>query len=310
MLNVQFAANPDHWPIYQPLLTDAFQTAGLAATLGTTLDPSVVDYMVFSPRGQIEEFERYTKLKAVLSLWAGVEQALPLVPKHIPLSRMVDFGLTQGMVEWVTGHVLRHHLGLDAHIHGLGGVWAEDVHPPLAQDRHVGILGMGALGQACGEALNALGFAVMGWSRTAKSHPTISCHHGSAGLDEMLARTEIAVLLLPDTQATQNTLNARTLALMPKGAVIINPGRGPLIDDDALLAALDTGHIAHATLDVFRQEPLPPEHPFWHYPSVTVTPHVASVTRPKTAAQTVVETIRLHEAGAPLRFKVDRSAGY
>jgi len=292
------------------LLKEAFAAAGMEAQVGMELDPARVDYMVFSPRGQAEGFERYTRLKAILSLWAGVEQALPLVPAEIPLSRMVDFGLTQGMVEWVTGHVLRHHLGIDAHIHGLNGAWIDDKHPPLAPDRTVGILGLGALGTACGEALCTLGFRVAGWSRSAKTHPQITCFSGAAGLDEMLSQTEIAVLLLPDTPATENTLDARRLALMPKDAVIINPGRGPLIDDTALIAALDRGHIGHATLDVFRQEPLPKDHPFWAHKQVTVTPHIASVTRPKTAAQTIVETIRLHEAGEPLRFKVDRFVGY
>jgi glyoxylate/hydroxypyruvate reductase A len=118
------------------------------------------------------------------------------------------------------------------------------------------------------------------------------------------------VLLLPDTPATQNILNAETLAQMPKGAFIINPGRGPLIDDDALMATLDQGQIAHATLDVFRVEPLPADHPFWAHPKITVTPHIAAETRAITASQVIVENMRRGEAGEPFINLVDRAVGY
>jgi glyoxylate/hydroxypyruvate reductase A len=134
--------------------------------------------------------------------------------------------------------------------------------------------------------------------------------HGDDGLDAVLTRAEIVVLLLPDTPATENVLNDRTLALLPEGAAVVNPGRGPLIDDDALLAALDAGQIGHATLDVFRTEPLPPDHPYWAHPKVTVTPHIASETRPASAARVIAENIRRGEAGEPFLHLVDRKAGY
>ena len=118
------------------------------------------------------------------------------------------------------------------------------------------------------------------------------------------------MLLLPLTAATENVIDATALARMPEGAVIVNPGRGPLIDDAALLDALDRGHIAHATLDVFREEPLPPDHPFWAHPKVTVTPHVASATRPETSSLTIAENIRRGEAGEPFLYLVDRSRAY
>ncbi len=169
---------------------------------------------------------------------------------------------------------------------------------------------MGALGRAVAEALVGLGFDVSGWSRSEKSVEGVRCLHGDAGLTEALKGAEIAVLLMPDTPATQNVLNAETLAQMPKGAFIINPGRGPLIDDDALLAALDSGQIAHATLDVFRVEPLPANHPYWAHPKVTVTPHIAAATRARTASQAVAENIRRSEAQEPLLHLVDRDRGY
>jgi glyoxylate/hydroxypyruvate reductase A len=192
---------------------------------------------------------------------------------------MVDGGLTEGMVEWVTGHVLRHHLGMDTHIHGQDGVWRAGSAAPLARDSTVAVLGLGVLGAACAQALAALNFRVVGWSRSPKTIDGRRDRPWPRWPRRHPAEAEIVVLLLPDTPATENTLNARTLALLPRGAVIVNPGRGPLIDDDALLAALDSGQVGHATLDVFRTEPLPPEHPYWAHPKVTVTPHIASETR-------------------------------
>jgi glyoxylate/hydroxypyruvate reductase A len=180
----------------------------------------------------------------------------------------------------------------------------------LATERPVTILGLGVLGQACGRALAQLGFPVTGWSRTEKVVQGMTVRHGDDGLTEALTGAEIVVLLLPDTPATTNVLNADRMALLAPGAVIVNPGRGPLIDDDALLAALDSGQISHATLDVFRVEPLPKDHPFWAHPNVTVTPHVASETRPDSASRVIAENVRRGEAGLPFLHVVDRTAGY
>ena len=159
-------------------------------------------------------------------------------------------------------------------------------------------------------ALANLGFPVSGWSRSPKTVGNITCHHGPDGLRAALQGAEIVILLLPLTAGTENILDADALALLPKGAVIINPGRGPLIDDAALLGALDSGQIGHATLDVFREEPLPENHPFWHHDSVTVTPHIASETRPKTASESIARNIARAEAGKPLLHLVDRGLGY
>jgi len=245
----------------------------------------------------------------VLNLWAGVENVVGNETLTVPLARMVDPGLTEGMVEWVTGHVLRHHLGIDANLAAQNGEWVKHV-PPLARDRKVGILGLGELGRACGEALAFLKFDVAGWSRSPKSLPGIACHHGESGLRAVLGRSGILVLLLPLTADTENTLDAQAIASMPEGAVVLNPGRGALIDDAALLAGLDSGHLAQATLDVFRTEPLPPEHPFWAHPKVTVTPHIASDTRPPSASRVIAENVRRGEAGEPFLHVVDRDAGY
>ena len=172
------------------------------------------------------------------------------------------------------------------------------------------ILGLGELGTACAEALVALNFRVSGWARREKSIAGVECHAGTAGLDRALTGAEIVMLLLPDTAETQGVMNARTLALLAPGAALLNPGRGPLIDDAALIAALDTGALGHATLDTFRVEPLPPGHPFWAHPKITVTPHIASETRPGSAARVIAENIRRGEAGLPLLHVVDRATGY
>ncbi len=311
MPNILFAARSERWDQYETPLRRALSDVGLGdARLTTEAAPGTVDYIVYAPNSDVQDFTPYTRLKAVLNLWAGVEDVVGNPTLTVPLARMVDEGLTDGMVEWVTGHVLRHHLGMDTHIHGQDGVWRAGSAPPLARDRTVAILGLGTLGSACARALAALNFRVLGWSRSAKDVDGVQTFHGSEGLKDVLHRAEIVVLLLPDTPATENTLDAEALALMPTGAVIINPGRGPLIDDDALLSALDAGQIGHATLDVFRTEPLPPEHPFWAHPKVTVTPHIASETRAPSAARVIAENIRRGEAGEPFLHLVDRSLGY
>ncbi|MEM8538368.1 MAG: glyoxylate/hydroxypyruvate reductase A [Pseudomonadota bacterium] len=308
-INVLFAARPEHWKIYKPLLHQALEQRNVTARVTTDCAPDQADYLVYSPTGGLTDFTPYTNTKVVLSLWAGVERIVINPTLTQPLTRMVDDGLERGMVEWVTGHVLRYHLGMDAHLQGQDGEWRTAV-PPLAPDRCVTILGLGALGQACGHALAQLGFDVSGWSRSVKDIPGLRCLSGEDGLALALSTAQILVLLLPLTDATENLINPATLGQLPNGAFLINPGRGPLIDDVALLAALDHGQLAHATLDVFRQEPLPPDHPFWAHPKVTVTPHIASETRPETASQVVAENIRRSEAGEPLLYLVDRALGY
>lgn len=310
-LNILFSAPVADWPEYRPHLEAALSEAGIAARIAPDgFDPAVVDYIVYAPNAGLTDFAPFTRCKAVLSLWAGVERIVGNPTLTQPLCRMVDPGLTEGMVEYVVGHVLRHHLGMDAHIHGQDGIWRNNVKRPIARERSVGILGLGELGRACAEALRDLNFPVMGWSRRPKSVPGIACHAGDEGLEAVLRTAEILVLLLPLTEDTRDLLDDRRLARLPKGAFIVNPGRGPLIDDTALLAALDAGHIAHATLDVFRVEPLPPDHPYWAHPRVTVTPHIAADTRAITASRVIAENIRRGEAGEPLLHRVDRATGY
>jgi len=306
MTKILFAALPRRWQEYETPLRAALTEAGVDGEVvlyEDAHDPAEIDWIVYAPNAALQDFSPYTRLRAVLNLWAGVEGIEGNRTLTAPLARMVDNGLTQGMVEWVTGHVLRHHLGMDAHIQNPDAMWQTGA-PPLAPDRPVAILGMGVLGAACARALVQLGFPVHGWARTPKDVPGVACHTGEDGLRRVLGVAEIVVLLLPHTRRTENLLNATRLAWMRDEAVLLNPGRGALIDDAALLAELP--RLGHATLDTFRTEPLPKDHPFWHHPKVTVTPHIASETRAASAARVIVENIRRGEAGEPLLHLVDR----
>ena len=309
MINILFAAHSDRWDEYQIPLTKALTATELSFDMRTDFPPEMVDYIVYAPNSALQDFTPYTNCRAVLNLWAGVENIVGNQTLKMPLARMIDRGMTRGMVEWVTGHVMRHHLGMDAHIFGQDGLWRSDI-APLAWDRPVTILGMGALGRACAETLANLEFPVTGWSRTPKNISGVTTFHGEKQLERALETAQIVVLLLPLTPETQGIINAHRLAILPKGAVVMNPGRGPLIDNDALLACLNAGHLGHATLDVFHIEPLPAEHAFWHHPKITVTPHIASATRPDSAARVIAENIRRGATGEALLHLVDRHIGY
>ncbi len=310
MINVLFSDADAAWAKWEAPLHTAFKAANLNVSLHRSYEnPDQVDYVIYSPSSPLQDFAPYTRLKAVLNIWAGVETIENNQTLKVPLARMVDPGLTEGMVEYVTGHILRHHLGMDFHIHNKSE-WNEDTSPPLARSRTVGFLGLGALGLACAKAAQALNFNVEGWSRNPKALDTMTTHHGEEGLTTLLNRSEILVLLLPLTSGTRDLMNAERLAQLPEGASIINPGRGPLIVDDALIEALNSDHLAHATLDVFREEPLPQDNPFWAHPKVTITPHIAAETRPETAAHVIADNITRGETGQPFLNLVDRSAGY
>ncbi len=306
---VQVSAGPGNWERYHAPLTQALLVAGIDATVTQTAAPETVDYLVYAPSSPLQDFSDFHRCKAILSLWAGVERVVGNPTLTQPLCRMVDPALTQGMTEWVAGHCLRHHLNLDQYINNPDRIWNPEC-PPLASERVIAVLGLGALGQACAQSLHHLGFHVVGWSRAPKMIDGIQCYHGDDGLKSVLEQAQIVVTLLPKTTETENILNARSLGWLPQGAVILNPGRGALIDDDALLAALATGQVAHATLDVFRVEPLPVDHPFWTHPQVTVTPHIAADTRPATSAKVLAENIRRGESGEAFLHLVDRHQGY
>ena len=299
-----FAAPDALWPRWQEPLRRACEGV---AELVRDAAPEAVDAIIYAPGGDVRDFTPFTRARLVQSLWAGVETIVTNDTLTQPLARMVDPGLALGMRDYCLGWALRLHLGMD--VYAQDGVWRNGTVPPLASERRVTVLGMGELGRAVAQGLAGAGFDVAGWSASGRPVEGMTVLAGP-DLDKALARAEILVCLLPDTPATNNLLNAARLAQLPRGAAIINPGRGTLIDDDALIAALDSGALAHAVLDVFRAEPLPPAHPFWAHPGVTVTPHIAAETRPETASALVGENLRRLRDGRPILHLVDRAAGY
>jgi glyoxylate/hydroxypyruvate reductase len=297
---------------------DAWQAAFKAA------DPNI-EFRVWPDSGPIEEIDyilawhhqpgelkRYPHLKAIFSLGAGVEKLLldKDLPAGVPIVRMVDRALTTGMTEYVLLHVLRYHRRMPA-LEALQrrAEWIELESPP-AWERRVGILGLGVLGGDAAEKLAGLGFRTAGWSNRPKRIPQVQSFTGEDGLAELLAESEILVCLLPLTTATTGILNARRFAQMRRGACLINAARGGHVVEGDLLAALDSDQLAHATLDVVSEEPLPATHPFWRHPKVTLTPHNASLTWPPTATEHIVANIRRCEAGLLMSPLVDLEREY
>jgi len=270
-------------------------------------DKAEVDYVVVwaQPDGFLCQFPN---LRAVLCIGAGVDRILEDTDlPDVPIARMRDEGLSQGMVEFVLARVLHYHRLMPAYeTQQRQRVWRQ-LAAPLARDRTVGVLGLGQLGSACAASLAANGFKVRGWSRTRKDLPGVQSFDGP--IEAFLEPCEMVVCLLPLTPETRGVLNARTLSRL-SGASLINVGRGAHLVDADLIPALDAGHLAHATLDVFAVEPLPADHPFWTDPRITVVPHASALTPPATAGPTIVANIRRHLAGRPLLDLVDRTAGY
>lgn len=258
------------------------------------------------------ELAKMTNLKVVFSVGAGIDAltAEGVVPAGIPVARMVEPSLTAGMVEYVLYSVLRLHREMPLYDRNQRNhVWEQGLPVP-ASDRTVGILGLGVLGGACADALTGLGFNVIGWSRRPKTHGGIESLYGDDQLAAFLGRSDFLVCLLPLTDATRGLIDADFLAQLPHGAFFINAGRGPVVNDQALLAALDSGQIGAACLDVFNQEPLPDDSRYWDHPSVTLTPHIASTTIPDTSIHQVVANIQRYRNGEPLLHLADLEQGY
>ncbi len=311
MTRVLYAGDPEEAEAWRDRVLALKPDLDLTLDIEGT-DPESVDILIYEASGAIQDLTPYAGVAAIQNLWAGVEAVLanPTLPDEPILCRMVESGLTIGMTDYVAGHVLRLHLGMDRHRERQAQkAWSTD-NPPLSTDRKVGIIGLGELGRDVAEKLAFLRFDVSGWSRSAKTIEGVRCLTGPDGLETLLAESEILILLAPLTPETENLIDAGKIALMRRGAHLINVARGPLIDDEALLAALDSGQVGSATLDVFRIEPLPKDHPYWSHPSVTISPHIASITRPETAAKVIVEQVERFERGEPFAHGVNRQNGY
>lgn len=276
--------------------------------MGNTAD---IDFAVAwrPPQGV---FAQLPNLKVLHSLGAGVESMIhdPTLGPGVTVCRVVEDRLTLGMSEYVLLHVLRYHRRLDELIANQKAKAWTFFPPAYTPATTVGILGLGRLGIDAGEKLAALGFRVVGWSQTEKQVRGIESYAGPGQLDDFLRVCDMLVCLLPLTPETTGILNRRTLGLLKPGAYLINAGRGGQLVDADLLALLDEGHIAAATLDVFHQEPLPRDNPFWTHPRITITPHNASDSLPLPVAKSIMEQYERFKAGRPLQNMVDRTKGY
>ena len=274
--------------------------------------PEDIDYALgFRPPPGL--FKTLPNLKVIFSLGAGVDGFLSDkdFPKQIPLVRFVDRTLSREMTQYVVLHTLMFHRTQRQFARAQAEKqWAQMFPPRRTEDTRIGILGLGEIGTMAGERLRDLDFPVAGWSRTKKTVPGIKSFAGDGELEAFLGQSDILVCLLPLTPATHHILNRKTFAQLPQGAYVINAARGGHLAEDDLIAAIDSGHLAGATLDVFETEPLPATSPIWTHPKITVTPHVAAMTDPRVASRTVADAIAGHMKGAKLDNVVDFELGY
>jgi glyoxylate/hydroxypyruvate reductase A len=272
-------------------------------------DPARVRYLAaWEPPAALGAFPQ---LELLFSVGAGVDQFdFTCIPHRLPVIRMVEEGIIGGMVEYVTLAVLaihRHwrHYGEQQR----AAVWkAQRVLP--AASRRIGVLGLGVLAQAVLAGLRPFGFPCSGWSRSTRAIDGVQCFAGAQQLPAFLAQCDVLICLLPLTASTEGILDSTLFAALPDGAALINVARGGHLNEADLLAALDSGKLASATLDVCATEPLAAGHPFWAHPRITLTPHIASITQPETAVDAVLANLRRHAQGLPLRGLVVREHGY
>ena len=273
-------------------------------------DPAQVLYLAaWEPPTDIAV--RFPNLRLLFSSGAGVDQFdFSKLPAALPVVRMIEPGIIHGMVEYATHAVLDVHRDMPAYRRAQQRRQWQPLPVKTAAERRVGVLGLGSLGQAVLAQLVGLGFDCAGWSRSQHAVDGVHCFAGADALDAFLARSDILVCLLPLTDATRGFLDGRLFARLPRGAALVHVGRGPQLVTGDLLAALDSGHLAEAVLDVTDPEPLAPTDPLWSHERVRITPHIASMTVAATAARVVLDNLRRFARGEPLIGSVDRTRGY
>ena len=263
---------------------------------------SEVNAIIYADESDIADFSIFPDDTVIFSIFAGVEKTLLNKTIRQPLVRLIDAEMTECMAEWCVAHVLRYHLDLDKFIKPEKKEWIT-CHKErlLANQVHIGILGLGTLGAATANKFKKLDFKVAGWSANEKRISGVNSLVGQDGLRKILSTSDYLILLLPLTEQTKTIINSASLKFVKNGAVVINAGRGGLIEDNDLLKALDVGKISGCTLDVFNEEPLPQEHPFWLHEKVTVTPHISAPTRLKSSIKSILANIsRIKEGLQPI----------
>jgi len=289
-------------------LAAALPEAAIAVWPETLDEP---DYaLVWKPPADL--FVRVRPKRAIFNLGAGVEAllSLPSLPRHVPLIRLEDAGMATQMAEYVTLAVLAAYRESAAYaVQQRERRWQPRQRLPKAQFG-VGFLGFGVLGQAVAAAILPFGFPLGGWSGERKEVSGVRSFAGRSELFDFLAMARVLVCFLPSTPQTRDLLDKVTLSRLPRGAHLVNVARGGIVVDDDLIDLLDDGHLASATLDVFRDEPLPADHPFWHHPRITITPHVSAITVVEDSIAQVVAKMRRLERGETVTGVVHRARGY
>ena len=271
------------------------------------------DYaVVWTPPQQF--IDEQTQLKGIFNIGAGVDGLLKLrLPPGVPVVKLDDAGMSVQMAEYVCHAVIRHFREFDGYeADAAQSLWSYR-KPHSRQDFPVGVMGLGVLGERVARSLAQFDFPMQGWSRSAKSIPGVQCFSGNAGFNDFLAASRILVCLLPLTPETENVMRHETLSRLKPGGYVINVARGSHLVDEDLIALIDSGHLAGATLDVFRTEPLPAGHPFWAHPKITVTPHTSARTLREESIAQIAGKIRALQDGAPiasLAGVVDTKTGY
>ena len=253
------------------------------------------------------------ELKAIFNLGAGVDALMKLndqLPAHVPIIRMEDAGMGEQMADYVSHAVLRYFRHFDQYQQQANSASWQQKGSDKKRDFNIAVLGLGVLGKVIAKRLQMLNFPVLGWSRTQKQLEGVTCFWGANGLNSCLAQARVAVNILPLTDATKHIFNRSALSQLPKGAYLVNVGRGAHVVETDLLALLQSGHLAGATLDVFQTEPLPADHAFWTQPNVTITPHIAAQTLIDDGYAQIAEKLQRLEQGLPVTGVIDRNRGY
>jgi glyoxylate/hydroxypyruvate reductase A len=271
-------------------------------------DPEEIEYVISwkHPRGI---FKHYPNLKAIASMGGGVDHITsdPEIPKNVVITRIIDDQLSEDMSDFVLALVMDDIRNISFH-HSIH-TW-KPIQYKRIEEEHIGIMGLGIMGSAVAQTLLKNRFNVSGWCKTPKKLAGINTYSGEKQLEKFLNRSTILICLLPLTQETENILNKELFEKLPKGAYIINVARGQHLMEYDLLEMIDKGHISGASLDVFRTEPLPQEHPFWDHPKIKITPHIASITNPNKVVHQLIDNYRRMKDGKKLINTIERRLGY